>query len=187
MSGYRDDQEAQRMRVASLEERLAELEAENEELRVRDAEVPLPNLPRRAPVASAGPVSQDVADTLASLKAMVGDIALSDAEKAREEERSKPVVQSRAPANPELTRLAERLKAKFVSAPRQAPAEVDETPLVSLAKLKGEFPTNSSEFNEMTSLQRDWYWRGMRNGIAVGVAISVIAVIAFLYLIVLSR
>ncbi len=35
MSGYRDDQEAQRMRVASLEERLAELEAENEELRVR--------------------------------------------------------------------------------------------------------------------------------------------------------
>ncbi len=75
------------MRVASLEERLAELEAENEELRVREAEAetPLlfgPELPSSPPATPR--LTKDVAETLASLKAMGEELALSEAEKARE-------------------------------------------------------------------------------------------------------
>jgi len=94
MNGYRDDKDAQRMRVASLEERLSELEAENEELRIREAEAETSLL--------APDLTKDVEDTLASLKAMGRDLLLSEAEQAREQ----AAAQVRMPANPELVKLA---------------------------------------------------------------------------------
>ena len=206
MSGYRDDQEAQRMRVASLEERLAELEAENEALRVRE-EAPLTDLPRRGPGEAAGPISADVADTLASLKAMVSDIALTDAERARELASFKATAgdialtdaeRARGRKNSDIDgrvprRMTPPLDPGFVKlfglkgaiAPRDTPpAPLDETPLVSLDRLKGERLPESSGFDERRELKRHSYWSGFWNGVGVGVAISVVGLI---WLLALSR
>ena len=120
MGGYRDEQEAQRMRVVSLEERLAELEAENEELRVREAEAETPLLfgPDSPPSPASPTLTKDVAETLASLKAMGDEIALGHAEKAREAaaeiatasaERDPSVTSTQAPARPLVDLTAEQI------------------------------------------------------------------------------
>lgn len=169
MSGYRDDEEAQRMRVASLEERLAELEAENEALRAleAEAETPMPFDPsRHVPPPVPTQPSKDVEDTLASLKAMGEDMARREAAKAREDVRmqSDPVV-----------KLAKMTAKK--SRPYASPTPpVDTVPLVSLGRIMGPSDSELREQREQEA-SRAAYWNGVRDAVLAMVFIVVCVVV----------
>ncbi len=172
MSGYRDDEEAQRMRVASLEERLAELEAENEALREREAEVeaetPMPfDLSRHVPPAPgvASRPSKDVEDTLASLKAMGEDMARREAEKSREDLQSDPVVK--------LAKMTAKKTRPYASPTPPA----DTVPLVSLGRIMGPSDSELREQREQEA-SRAAYWNGVRDAVLAMVFIVVCIVVA---------